>query len=47
LMERSGKTFYGSELGTEYGIEDLNGQQPASHRGWLGAPPEFSEAVVE
>jgi NAD(P)-dependent dehydrogenase (short-subunit alcohol dehydrogenase family) len=46
-MDKTGKTLYGSELGTEYGIQDLNGNQPASHRGWLGAPPEFSDAVVE
>lgn len=47
LMEKTGKTFYGSELGTDYGIADINGNQPASHRSWLGAPADFSEAVVE
>lgn len=47
LMERTGKTFYGSELGIEYGVKDINGNQPASHRNWLGAPHEFSDAVVE
>ncbi|PRX27371.1 NAD(P)-dependent dehydrogenase (short-subunit alcohol dehydrogenase family) [Paraburkholderia sp. BL18I3N2] len=44
---RSGKVFYGAELALEYGVRDIDGKQPPSHRPMLGDPPEFSAAVVE
>jgi len=47
IMEKSGKTFVGAELGLEFGVTDIDGKQPISHREMLGAPVEFSEAVVE
>ena len=46
-LERSGKVFYAAELATEYGVTDVDGAQPPSHRQFLGDPPEFSAAVVE
>ncbi len=46
-MQRSGKVFYGAELAEEYGVRDINGLQPPSPRGMLGAPPEFNPAVVK
>lgn len=46
-MSRSGQVFYAAELAVEYGIKDEGGVQPPSHREFLGAPPVFSEAVVE
>ncbi len=45
-MERSGKIWVGAELATEYGIVDINGRQPPSHRDFLGSPPTLSDAVV-
>lgn len=47
LMSRSGKIWVGAELAAEYGVQDINGRQPASHRPMLGNPPSFSDAVVE
>lgn len=47
LMERSGKVWVGAELAAEYGVVDINGRQPASHRPMLGNPPVYSDAVVE
>lgn len=44
---RSGKVFYGAELAQDYGLVDINGKAPPSHRPMLGDPPEFSSAVVE
>jgi NAD(P)-dependent dehydrogenase (short-subunit alcohol dehydrogenase family) len=46
-MKRSGQVFYGSELSLEYGVTDLDGSQPKSHRDWLGAPPVYSTAVID
>lgn len=46
-MQRSGRVFYAAELALAYGVKDVDGAQPPSHRAFLGAPPEFSEAVVE
>ncbi|GAB3103764.1 SDR family NAD(P)-dependent oxidoreductase [Aestuariicella hydrocarbonica] len=47
LMDKSGQTFVGAELGQSLGVEDIDGKQPVSHRDMLGAPFEFSAAVVE
>jgi len=47
LMEKSGRTFVGAELGAELGVTDIDGKQPVSHREMLGGPFMFSNAVVE
>ena len=39
LMEKSGKVWIGAELGTEYGVLDINGKQPPSHRAFFGDQP--------
>lgn len=44
---RSGKVYYAAELAREYGIADIDGKQPPSHRDFLGAPTEFSPTVVQ
>lgn len=46
-MEKSGGVFIGAELAQEYGILDLDGKQPISHREALGAPPAAHPAIVE
>lgn len=46
-MARTGKVWVGAELGVEYGVKDINGQQPPSHRPMLGDPTTFNDAVVE
>ncbi len=47
LIERSGKTYIGAELGQALGVTDIDGKQPASHRDMLGGPLQFNPAVVE
>ncbi|MEZ5567885.1 MAG: SDR family NAD(P)-dependent oxidoreductase [Halioglobus sp.] len=47
LMEKSGKVWIGAELGAHYGITDVNGRQPPSHRMFFGDPTVFGDAVVE
>ncbi len=47
LMERSGKILIGAELALEYGLQDINGNQPPSHRAFLGAPVQMSPARVQ
>jgi len=47
LMDRSGKVWIGAELGTEYGIVDINGKQPPSHRAFFGETTTYGDAVVE
>ncbi|EID15334.1 SDR family NAD(P)-dependent oxidoreductase [Mycolicibacterium phlei] len=39
VMERSGRTFIGAELGAEYGITDAGGRRPASYRDLHGVHP--------
>lgn len=46
-MARTGKVWIGAELGQEYGVADIDGRQPPSHRPFLGDPTVFSEAVVQ
>ncbi|MGW0002658.1 SDR family NAD(P)-dependent oxidoreductase [Nocardia grenadensis] len=41
VMARTGHTYWGSELASEYGVTDLDGSVPPSYREWLGAPSEF------
>jgi NAD(P)-dependent dehydrogenase (short-subunit alcohol dehydrogenase family) len=47
LMDRSGKVWIGAELGAEYGVTDVNGRQPPSHRAFFGEPTTYGDAVVE
>lgn len=47
MMEKSGKVWIGAELGADYGLSDLNGRQPPSHRVFFGEPTTFGDAVVE
>jgi NAD(P)-dependent dehydrogenase (short-subunit alcohol dehydrogenase family) len=47
LMARTGKVWIGAELGALYGVTDINGRQPPSHRAFFGGPTEFGDAVVE
>lgn len=45
IMDKSGRTFYSSELAQEYGVADLDGSSPPSYRAWLGAPSQFPEVA--
>lgn len=47
LMERSGRVLIAAEVAEELGVRDVDGKQPPSHRAFLGAPPQFSDAVIE
>lgn len=46
LVELSGQTLIGAELATRYGITDVEGRRPPSHRDVLGAPRSPSSVVV-
>ena len=46
LMDRSGRIWIGAELAQQYGIHDVDGRQPLSHRPMLGDPTVFSAAVI-
>ncbi len=47
LMARTGQVWVGAELAQEYGVVDIDGKQPPSHRAMLGDITTFSDAVVE
>jgi hypothetical protein len=47
LMEKSGRVWIGAELAQEYGIVDVGGRQPPSHRAFFGEPTVFGDAVVQ
>ncbi|WOC13593.1 SDR family NAD(P)-dependent oxidoreductase [Gordonia sp. MP11Mi] len=47
LMERTGRVLIGAEAAEELGVTDVDGNQPPSHRPFLGDPPSFSDAVVD
>lgn len=47
LMERSGKVWIGAELGQAYGLVDLNGRAPPSHRSLFGETTHYGDAVVD
>jgi NAD(P)-dependent dehydrogenase (short-subunit alcohol dehydrogenase family) len=47
LLAKSGLTLVGAEEAQHYGIKDINGTQPPSHRPMLGDPVSWSAAVVE
>ena len=46
-MELTGQTFFSAELADRYGVKDIDGAEPPSGRGFLGAPTEFSPIVIE
>lgn len=46
-MQRSGKVWIGAELAEQYGVTDINGAQPPSHRAFFGGTTEYGDAVVE
>lgn len=46
LMEKSGRTYIGAEIGKELGVTDVDGNQPHSHREMLGGPLQYNPAVV-
>jgi NAD(P)-dependent dehydrogenase (short-subunit alcohol dehydrogenase family) len=47
LMDKSGQVWIGAELGAGYGVADIDGKQPVSHRAFLGESTRFGEAIVE
>ncbi len=47
LMDKSGRVWIGAELGESYGLVDINGRLPPSHRAFFGQPTTFGDAVVE
>ena len=47
LMDKSGKIWVGAELAQEYGIVDIDGKQPPSHRPMLGDPAQVNPAIIE
>ena len=47
LRDEEYRAKVGAELAEEYGITDVDGKQPPSHRPFLGDPPTFSDAVVQ
>ncbi|MEM1111147.1 MAG: SDR family NAD(P)-dependent oxidoreductase [Pseudomonadota bacterium] len=47
LISRSGQVWIGAELGAEYGVLDVNGREPPSHRAFFGETTSFGDAVVE
>ncbi|MEU0494298.1 SDR family NAD(P)-dependent oxidoreductase [Mycobacterium sp. NPDC006124] len=46
LVELSGQTLIGAEIATRYGITDVDGRQPPSHRDALGSPRIPSTVVM-
>tara|TARA_R110001599_G_scaffold69414_6_gene195513 strand:- start:16772 stop:17635 length:864 start_codon:yes stop_codon:yes gene_type:complete len=46
-MAHTGTVCIGAELGEAYGVKDINGNQPPSHRAFFGPPTTFGDAVVE
>jgi NAD(P)-dependent dehydrogenase (short-subunit alcohol dehydrogenase family) len=46
-QEKSGQVLIGAELAQEYGMTDLDGKQPPSHRPMLGGPTQAHPAIVE
>ena len=47
LMDRSGKVWIGAELAEAYGLRDIDGSQPPSHRAFFGETTTYGDAVVE
>jgi NAD(P)-dependent dehydrogenase (short-subunit alcohol dehydrogenase family) len=46
-MEKSGQVVVGAELAQTYGVKDVDGKHPPSHRAMLGGPTQAHPAVVE
>lgn len=46
-QEKSGQVLIGAELAEAYGLCDLDGKQPPSHRPMLGGPTQAHPAIVE
>jgi NAD(P)-dependent dehydrogenase (short-subunit alcohol dehydrogenase family) len=46
-MERSGQVLIGAEVALEYGLKDIDGKQPPSHRPMLGGPTQAHPAIVQ
>lgn len=46
-MDKSGQVHIVAELAEAYGITDIDGSQPPSHRAFFGPPTTFGDAVVE
>jgi NAD(P)-dependent dehydrogenase (short-subunit alcohol dehydrogenase family) len=47
LMDKSGRVWIGAELAEAYGVRDINGSQPPSHRTFFGETTTYGDAVVE
>lgn len=47
LMDLSGQTLIGAELGLTLGVKDVDGSQPVSYRDTLGAPHELHPSLKE
>jgi NAD(P)-dependent dehydrogenase (short-subunit alcohol dehydrogenase family) len=47
LMGKSGAVLIGAELAQEYGLTDVNGRIPPSHRAFFGEPTTYGKAIVE
>jgi NAD(P)-dependent dehydrogenase (short-subunit alcohol dehydrogenase family) len=47
LMEQSGQTLIAAEAAVHYGLKDLGGKQPPSHRAMFGSPRIPHPAVVK
>ena len=47
MMEKSGQVLIGAELAIAYGVRDINGKQPPSHREMIGGPVQAHPALVE
>lgn len=45
-MEKSGQVLVGAEAARDYGVKDIDGKQPPSHRGALGGPAPANPAIV-
>ena len=46
LMRDTGQALIGAELGTRYGIADIDGKRPKSYRDSMGSPIAFFPAAV-
>lgn len=47
LMDKSGLVLVGAEAALDYGLRDLDGRQPPSHRALLGGPVQAHPARVD
>ena len=47
LLDKSGQVLIGAEAALDYGIVDIDGKQPPSHRDLLGSPVQAHPAKVE